>query len=170
MNAPSIRVLAVDTSLRSTGVAVVEARGSRVAAVEFGAIRNPSTRRLSDCLRFLQQGIADLVARTTPAEVAVEGAFFAKNVRTAMVLGEARGAVIAACAAAALPVYEYAPRKVKQSVVGWGAADKSQVRRMVMTLLALREEPQEDAGDALAIALCHVHARSGNAALMPERL
>lgn len=170
MSSPGTRVLAVDTALRSTGVGVVEACGNRLSAVEYGTVRNPATRRLSACLAELQRGVAEVIDRTAPDAVALEGVFFCKNARTAMVLGEARGAVIALCAGRGLPIYEYAPRKVKQAVVGYGAADKSQVGRMVMSLLGLREQPQEDAADALAIAICHLHARTTHAALMPESI
>ena len=109
-----------------------------------------------------------MMDRTRPEAVAIEGVFFCKNAATVVKLGEARGAVIALCAGNNLPVYEYAPRRVKQSVVGFGGAEKEQVRKMVMTLLALREEPREDESDALAIALCHLHSRTGVAALMAK--
>ncbi len=165
-----MRVLGIDTSLRSSGVGVVEAAGSRLAAVEYGRVRNADRLPLSACLRRLDEEVRALIARTQPAEAAIEDVFFCKNVRTAVTLGEARGVVIAACAGAGIPVYEYAPRRVKQAVVGYGAADKSQVRRMVMRLLSLAEEPQEDEGDALAIAICHVNRRSSVAALAPEAI
>jgi crossover junction endodeoxyribonuclease RuvC len=163
-----MRVLGIDTALRSTGVGVVEGTGARLTVVECGRIRNTAALPLSACLHRLQAGILESIARTRPDAVAIEDIFFCKNVRTAMILGEARGAVIAACAGAGLPIFEYSPRRVKQAVVGFGAADKSQVRKMVMAILGLREEPQEDAGDALAIAICHAHAHSAHAALAPE--
>ena len=163
-----MRVLGVDTSLRSTGVGVVEAAGSRLTAVEFGRVHNADRLPLSECLRRLDAGIRELIGRTRPEVAAIEDIFFCKNVKTVMVLGEARGVVIAACAGAGIPIYEYAPRRVKQALVGHGAADKSQVRRMVMNLLNLTDEPQEDAGDALAIAICHLHSRSPVAELAPE--
>ena len=103
----------------------------------------------------LRDEIAGLIDREKPDTVAIEGIFFCKNVKTAFILGEARGTVISTCAGAGLPVYEYAPRKVKQGVVGRGAADKSQVAQMIKTLLGLKEIPQNDAADALAIAYCH---------------
>lgn len=165
-----MRVLGIDTSLRSTGVGVVDAAGSRLTAVEFGRVHNPDRLPLSGCLRRLDEGIRDVLARTRPDEAAIEDIFFCKNVHTAVTLGEARGVVIAACAAAGIPVYEYAPRRVKQALVGNGAADKSQVRRMVMRLMGLADEPQEDAGDALAIAVCHVNSRTSVAALAPESI
>jgi len=163
-----MRVLGIDTSLRSTGLAVVEGRGSALTAVEHGRIHNPDRLALSECLRRLDAGIREIVGRREPEAVAIEDIFFCKNVRTAVVLGEARGVVIAACASAGLPIFEYAPRRVKQAVVGFGAADKSQVRRMVMAILKLTEEPQEDAGDALAIAICHLNNRTVHASLAPK--
>lgn len=165
-----MRVLGIDTSLRSTGTAVVEAHGSRLAAVEYGRIHNPANLRLSACLGRIDVAIRELIARTKPDAAAIEDIFFAKNVRTSMILGEARGVVIAACAGAGVPVYEYAPRRVKQAVAGNGAADKSQVRKMVIAVLGLTDEPQEDAGDALAIAICHLHNRTSYAALAPEEI
>jgi crossover junction endodeoxyribonuclease RuvC len=151
-------------------VAVVEARGNKLAAVEFGVIKVSAKARHSECLKLISAGIIDLVKRINPAAIAIEGAFFCDNVKTAMILGEARGAVIAACATLGIPVYEYAPRRVKQAVVGFGAASKGQVRSMVMRILGLKTEPQEDAGDALALAICHLHNRTSIAALMPEQI
>lgn len=168
MSARDIKILGVDTSLRSTGFGVVVSKGSSFSAVEHGAIRVPQAAKLSECLRRIHDGIVQIIERTSPAAVAIEGIFFCKNAKTAVILGEARGAVIAACASRGLPIYEYEPRRVKQAVVGHGAAEKEQVRKMVMTLLGLSEEPQEDAGDALAIAICHLHSRTGIQALMPQ--
>jgi crossover junction endodeoxyribonuclease RuvC len=162
------RALGIDTSLRATGVAVVEMAGSRYSVVEYGVLKNSSKLPLSECLIRLSRGIADVVERLHPTAAAVEGAFFHQNVKTAMTLGQARGVVIAACAGLGVPVYEYAPRRVKQAVVGYGSAEKEQVRKMVMSLLALDKEPPEDAADALALAICHLHNRTGHAALMPE--
>lgn len=164
----AIRVLGVDTSLRSTGVGVVRAEGSRMSAEALGVLAVPQSRPLTFCLANLSRRIAELVEQWQPEAVAVEGVFFAKNAGTSMILGEARGAVIAACAVRGVPVFEYAPRRVKQAVVGFGGASKDQVRSMVMSLLGLREEPAEDASDALAIAVCHLHSRSGHPALRPQ--
>ena len=170
MSSGVTRVLGVDTSLRCSGIAVVEGAGQRLREVEHGCVRNPASLALSECLRRLHGGILEIIARCRPEAMAIEGIFFCKNVRTAVTLGEARGVVIAAAAGAGLPVFEYAPRRVKQAVVGHGAAEKDQVRRMVMALLALAEEPQEDAGDALAIAICHMNSRSAHAALAPKEI
>ncbi len=151
------RVLGVDTSLRSTGIALIKARGSVYKTLDYALVKNPQGCPLSACLDHLYRAVADILARGKPDVAALEGIFFCKNVKTAVILGEARGVVIAACAAAAVPVYEYSPRRVKQAVVGFGNAGKEQVRKMVMAILHLDEEPHEDAADALAIALCHLH-------------
>ena len=163
-----MRVLGVDTSLRSSGVAVVEERGSTLVAVDYGTITISPGRPLSDCLKCLHEGLVRLIERHRPEQAALEGVFYFKNVKTAATLAHARGVAIAVCALAGLPVFEYPPRRVKQAVVGYGAAEKEQVRRMVMALLALKEEPGEDAGDALAIAICHLHSRTGHKALAPK--
>ncbi len=161
MSKPGARVLGIDTSLRSTGVGVVEAQGSTLKAVDFGFLKTSPKWRHSECLKTIADGIGEMIAKTHPTAVAIEGAFFFKNAKTAMVLGEARGVAIATCAAAGLPVYEYAPRRVKQAVVGVGGADKKQVARMMMTLLGLSAVPQADAADALALAICHIHSDRG---------
>jgi crossover junction endodeoxyribonuclease RuvC len=150
----------VDTSLRSTGVGVVAAAGSRTQAVWYGRIRNPPDRPLSACLLALSDAIGGIIETHHPEAVSIEGVFFAKNLRTTLVLGEARGAVLAQCARQGVPVYEYEPRRVKQAVVGYGNAAKEQVQRMVMSLLALDAPPPEDAADALALAICHLHNRT----------
>jgi len=152
------RILGVDTSLRSTGLGLIQVRGSRLEVVEQAQVKNPAAWPLSRCLVHLNAAIGEILERGKPGVVAIEGIFFCKNVRTAVILGEARGVVIAACAAAGVSVYEYSPRRVKQAVVGFGGAGKEQVVRMVTSLLGLREVPPEDAADALAIAICHAHA------------
>ena len=165
-----IRVLGIDTSLRSTGFGVIEQIGNRVIPVEYGNIRIPQSVRISEALLRISTGIAE-VARRTGAQVAsIEDIFFCKNIRTAITLGEARGAVLSTLESLGIPTYEYAPRKVKQAVTGNGAAEKQQVHKMLMTILGIKEMPQEDAGDALAMAVCHVHNNSSIRELMPERI
>lgn len=160
-----IRILGVDTSLRSSGVAVVEVFGQNMRALAYGRVHNKPAMAHSACLAEIQRQIDALITEFEPDEVAIEGAFFAKNVKTAMILGQARGVVLAGCSLRGLPVFEYSPRSVKLAVVGVGSAQKDQVAKMVMRLLGLSEQPQEDAADALAIAICHAHQRG-----VPEAL
>lgn len=160
----TVRILGIDTSLRSTGVAVIEVWGSEMRALAYGRIHNKPKVPHSQCLENIYVTISDLIEDHKPDCAAIEGAFFAKNAKTAMTLGQARGAAIAACAVQQLTISEYSPRKVKSAVVGMGTADKTQVAKMVMRLLNLKEQPQEDAADALAIAICHYH----QLALPPE--
>ncbi len=157
MSKQTVRILGIDTSLRSTGVGIIEARGSEMRALAYGRIHNKPKVPHSACLENIYKTISDLIEEHAPDCAAIEGAFFAKNPKTAMTLGQARGAAIAACAVQRLTISEHTPRKVKASVVGTGTADKSQVAKMVMRLLNLKEQPQEDAADALAIAICHHH-------------
>ena len=163
-----MRIIGLDVSLRCTGYGVIERRAGSLVAVEFGLVRNAPKLPHSACLFTLQRDLATALERSKPAAAAVEGGFFFKNAKTAMVLGEARGVVIATCAAAGVPVFEYAPRRVKQSLTGFGGAEKAQVAKMVMTLLGLRETPPEDAADALALAICHAQHLTGITALQPE--
>lgn len=161
MTPRGFRILGLDTSLRGTGVGVVEAQGSIMRAVSFGCLKTKPAWLHSACLKHIADGIRKIVAETSPEGVSIEGAFFCKNIKTAMVLGEARGVAIATCAEFGLPVYEYAPRRVKQAVTGVGGAEKQQVMKMVMRLLGLEEDIQEDASDALALAICHLQSARG---------
>lgn len=160
-----IRILGIDTSLRSTGVGIIEARGSDLRAVAYGRIYNKPKVPHSLCLENILNTISGLIDAHAPDCAAIEGAFFAKNANTAMVLGQARGVAIAACAKKGLAIAEHSPRKVKSAIVGTGTAQKDQVAKMVVRLLNLEEQPQEDAADALAIAICHYHQLS-----LPEDL
>ena len=154
------RILGIDTSLRSSGVAVIEAVGNRFTPLFYGLVKNPSPMPRSACLGHIRTDLAALIAEFRPLAAAIEGIFYAKNVRTAMILCHARGVAVDTCAAAGLPVYEYEPRRVKQAVVGRGGATKEQIQRMVTALLGLPKIPPEDAADALAIALTHLHNRN----------
>ncbi len=162
MAGKQVSVLGIDTSLRSTGLGVVQAEGSSLSAIEYSNVNIASKVPLSEALFRISDSVRAVIELQRPDAVAIEGIFYCRNVRTAVKLGEARGAVIASCAAGGVPVFEYAPRKIKQAVVGYGSAGKEQVRKMLMRMLAMKEEPQEDAGDALAIAICHLHNVSGS--------
>ena len=153
-------ILGIDTSLRSSGYGVLVTEGSRMRSLEAGRIRNAPKLPLSECLRTIHARVAELIAQYSPDVVAIESVIYGKNAGTMLVLGEARGAVITAAAVAGLPIYEYEPRRVKMAVCGNGLAEKEQVQRMVKTLLGLDELPQNDAADALAIAITHAHSNS----------
>lgn len=158
MSREPVRILGIDAALRVTGVAALEAAGGACRAVEFGVISNPASRPVADCLVHLRRELAAWIERTRPSAAALEGAFFCRNVRTAITLGAARGAVLIACAEAGVPVYEYAPREVKRAVTGRGGAEKEQVGRMMVAMLGLAGPLPEDAADALALAVCHANA------------
>ena len=151
-------VLGVDTSLRSTGFGVLEVAGSRLRALEYGNIPNRRDLAVSGCLVNIHARIAALIERWQPDEISIEKVIYGKNANTMMVLGEARGAVIVAAASSGRTICEYEPRRVKMAVCGNGMAEKQQIQRMVKTLLCLPELPQNDAADALALAICHAHS------------
>lgn len=154
----SLTVLGVDTALRVSGVGVIDASGNRNHVKMAGIVKNPANRLHSACMLNIFDSISELIEEFKPDAVAVEGVFHFRNSRTAVILGQARGCVLAAAARFGVPVYEYSPRRIKQAVVGTGSAGKEQVAHMIMSILGLKELPQSDAADALAVALCHIHA------------
>ena len=160
-------VLGIDTSLRSTGYGVLSAEGSRMRMVACGNIRNAPRLPLTACLKAIHGKVSELIAEFRPDVMAIESVIYGKNAGTMLVLGEARGAVLTAAAAAGLPVYEYEPRRMKKAVCGNGLAEKEQIQRMVKTLLGLAELPQNDAADALGLAICHVNSSSILASASP---
>jgi crossover junction endodeoxyribonuclease RuvC len=165
-------VLGIDPGTAVTGYGVVR-RGAdgAVSLVECGVIRTEARAALADRLRDIHVGMLEVIERTRPAAVAVEGVFYAKNVRTSVILGHARGAVLLAASLRGLAVAEYPPAEVKSAVVGTGRATKDQVGLMVQRLLKLREVPRpHDAADGIAIALCHCFRGFGPTAKAPLEL
>jgi crossover junction endodeoxyribonuclease RuvC len=154
-----MRVLAVDASLRDTGVAIVDANNGKPRSVYFGTIHNASTLRSSSCLVAIRDRLAELIREHEPDCCALESVIYVQSYKTAILLGAARGAAILAAAENGLPVFEYSPRRIKQSTVGRGAAEKNQVAFMVRALLGLTETPDADAADALAIGLTHLRSQ-----------
>ena len=154
-----IRILGIDTSLRSTGIAILESNGRIERCLDLRPIRNPASRSLGECLVHIRKTLAEYIEQWNPDEAAMEGIFFLKNARTSLILGHARGVVVETCAEHELTPSEYSPTRVKKALTGGGNATKSDMQRMVMRLFSLPELPQEDAADALAIALAHLHAR-----------
>jgi crossover junction endodeoxyribonuclease RuvC len=154
-----MRVLAIDASLRSTGVAVIDGNSGQPRAVYFGIISNASSLRSSSCLVAIRDRLADLIREHEPDCCALESVIYVQSYKTAIVLGAARGAAILAAAEHGLPVFEYAPRRIKQAAVGRGSAGKDQVAFMVRATLGLTVTPMPDAADALAIGLAHLRAQ-----------
>lgn len=150
------RILGVDPGSRATGWAIIEPTGQEARAVALGVLRPSEDAPLHRRLEELHRGLRAVVEEHRPAEVAVEEVFTAHNARSALVLGQARGALLVAVSDQ--EVHEYAARAVKKAVVGYGQADKNQVAQMVQTLFRLSERPPQDAADALAVALCHMHS------------
>jgi crossover junction endodeoxyribonuclease RuvC len=154
-----MRVLAIDASLRNTGVAIVDANNGKPRSVYFGTIHNASSLRSSSCLVAIRDRLVELIRQHEPDCCALESVIYVQSHKTAILLGAARGAAILAAAENGLPVFEYSPRRIKQSTVGRGAAGKGQVAFMVRALLGLTETPDADAADALAIGLTHLRSQ-----------
>ncbi|MDQ8189652.1 crossover junction endodeoxyribonuclease RuvC [Roseibacillus persicicus] len=154
----AMRVLAIDPAIRNTGFAVIEGDAYQQRALAYDVITIPQRLPQSRALAAVRTGIANQIEKWEPDVVAVEGIIFVQSHRTAISMGAARAATLIAAADRGLPIYEYAPRKVKLAVVGKGSADKAQVAFMVRALLGLSETPPADAADALAIALAHLYA------------
>ena len=154
----TLRVLAIDPALRNTGWAILERSGKTNRAIAWGVVRNKPALLQSQCLAAIADAIRSVIREHQPDCCAIESTIYVQNFRTAITLGAARAAAIIPPAEAGLPVCEYPPRRVKQAVVGRGAADKSQVAFMVRALLALTETPPHDAADALAVGITHLAA------------
>ena len=148
-------ILGIDPSLRATGYGVIRRGQTIPELLAEGTIRANSRWERSRCLLLIAETLRDVLRRNVPTVCVVEGLFYAQNYQTALIMGEARGASLVAAAEAGLEIYEIAPRKVKQAIVGYGAAQKSAVARMVQRLLNLAAPPAADAADALALALAY---------------
>ena len=151
-----MRILGVDPGSRMTGVGIIEVNGDRVSPVFYGVIKaggGEFTERLGIIFSELQQ----LIKEHKPDEAAIESVFVAHNAASAIKLGQARGAAVCAAISCDVPVSDYSPRSIKQAIVGRGGADKAQVQHMVGILLGISGPIQNDAADALAVALCHQH-------------
>ncbi len=155
-----MRILGLDPGLRVTGYGVIDKQGQRLRYVASGVVRT-GAGELPERIRILFAGIQEIVAAYAPDAAAVEQVFVNVNPQSTLLLGQARGAAIAALTHAGQPVYEYTALQVKQAVVGNGHAHKQQVVHMVQRLLNLPAEPKADAADALACAICHAHGGLG---------
>jgi crossover junction endodeoxyribonuclease RuvC len=151
-------ILGIDPGSRKTGFGIINYVSGRSEYLTSGVIRLPAGD-LPERLKVIYASVTELILLHCPDQLAIEQVFMAKSAGSALKLGQARGAAIVACVAQDLAVAEYSARQIKQAVVGTGAAAKSQVQHMVKVLLKLPAEPQEDAADALAAALCHAHTQ-----------
>lgn len=155
-----MRVLGIDPGTAITGYGLVEEVEQGLTLVGCGVVTTPSDQPLPLRLQQIYHSILGVIELHQPEAAAVEELFFSRNVRTALSVGHARGVVLLALAEAGLPIFEYKPLEIKQAIAGYGRADKRQVQEMVRMLLSLDEAPQpDDAADAVAVAVCHLHSR-----------
>jgi crossover junction endodeoxyribonuclease RuvC len=154
-----VLVLGIDPGTAITGYGLVREDQAGLALVDYGVITTPAGQPLPGRLQAIYQGLKDVVAQYKPGIAAVEELFFSRNARTALSVGHARGVTLLALADAGLSIHEYKPLEIKQAVAGYGGADKRQVQEMVRMLLNLDHIPQpDDAADAVAVAVCHIHS------------
>jgi len=154
-----VKVLGIDPGTAACGYGIIHADGGRLAALEHGWWRSSAREAPQLRLKRIHDGVAGLIEEHRPDAVALEESYVGADARIALSVGQARGAVLVACASAELPCAEYPPATVKQAVCGYGRADKGQVQRMVGTILALDAPPEpHHAADALAVAICHILA------------
>lgn len=155
-----MRILGIDPSLRNTGYGLIEVLGiNRFKVIAYGVIRNSDKLRQTECLVRIHEVITGLIAEHAPQAAAVEGIIYLQNYRTAITLGAARAASLLAVSQHQIPIFEYAPRRVKSAATGRGGAQKQQVSFMMRALLGLTENPPPDAADALAVAMTHAQSR-----------
>ena len=154
-----MRVLGLDPGTATTGYGVVEGRGTRLAHVAHGTVRTSSDQAFADRLVAIHSACCELIEQHRPDAVALEKIFFSRHVTTGIAGAQARGVIALAAALASIPISEFSPLEVKSAVVGYGRATKAQVQEMTRILLGLPERPRpDDAADALALAVCRIHA------------
>lgn len=153
-----MRILGLDPGTASTGYGIVDAIAGELAAVTYGVVRTSAGERDARRLQQIYEAVNELIATYKPEAAAVEQVFFGRNVTTAITVGQARGVLLLALENAGIPIAEYSPPKIKETIVGYGNADKAQVQMMVRHLLHLDKTPQpDDAADGLAVAITHYH-------------
>lgn len=150
-------VLGVDPGSRVTGYGLVEKDHNQMTCIQVGVINPPSKAPFFERIHYIFQTMHDIISEYKPRELAIEDIFFAKNIKSSLKLGHARGAVLIAAVESGLKIFEYSPLEIKKSTVGYGRASKEQVRSMVKVILNLKADPLLDASDALATAICHLN-------------
>ena len=165
-----MKIFGIDPGSERTGYGCVETDGSRHRLITCGALSAPPHTSFPDRLLAIHSGLVLLLAKHRPDCVAIENIFHAKNVRSALKLGHARGVALLAASAAGVTICEYSPAEIKRAVVGFGRAEKQQVGQMVKLLLGLDAPPTpHDASDAVAVAICHIHSATGAIAAAAAR-
>jgi crossover junction endodeoxyribonuclease RuvC len=161
-----MRIIGVDPGSDTTGYGVIDSDGRHYDLVEYAGIRGPKHLSFGERLLAISRKLEEVIERLSPQACAVEDTFYAVNVKSALKLGQARGAVLVAAARAGVEVFEYSPLEIKSALVGYGRAEKRQVQEMVRVLLGMKNVPEPlDASDALAVAICHVNIASTRARL-----
>ena len=151
-----MRILGIDPGLAIVGYGVIDSEKGAYRPVDCGVINTPKELSLPERLELIYKGMGELIDTFKPDQVAIEELFFTKNITTGITVAEARGVILLACKQSGLPMFEYTPNQIKQSLTGYGKADKKQIQFMITRLLGLKAIPKpDDAADALAIALTH---------------
>ncbi len=163
-----MRVLGVDPGSRVCGYGVLESRNGELIHIESGCITPPSRFTLPLRLKTIFEGLREVIERSLPDVMSIEDVFFAKNFKSALKLGEARGVALLAATISGIPVHEYAPTEVKLALTGQGRAKKLEVQKMISLILGIPEWSKEDASDAVAIAICHINSSQVNERLGRE--
>lgn len=162
----AVRVIGVDPGSITTGYGVIDSDGRRYELVEYAGIRGAKNLTFAERLLEISRRLEEVIERLSPQACAVEDTFYAVNVKSALKLGQARGAVLVAAARAGVEIFEYSPLEIKSALVGYGRAEKQQVQEMVRVLLGMKDAPEPlDASDALAVAICHINIASTRAHL-----
>lgn len=152
-------ILGIDPGFAIVGVGIIEYKGNKFRTIDYFALTTKAHTPIEERLKIIYDGITEAINKYKPDFLAVEELFFNNNAKTAIQVGQARGVILLAGVNANLPIYEYTPLQVKQAVVGYGRADKTQIQQMVKAILNLSEIPKpDDVADALAIAVCHAHS------------
>ena len=149
--------MGIDPGTRVTGYGVIEKRKNSLVHIMHGEIRQSREAPLSTCLVKVYNDLLGIISQSLPDAIAIEDIFYGRNIKSLIKQGEVRGIAILSGSQRGIPIHEYSPLEVKKAVVGYGRAEKVQVQKMVKAILHLSEEPSEDASDALAVAICHIH-------------
>lgn len=163
-----MRILGIDPGYATTGFGLLSTQGPEVQLLNYGAVTTPAGMAFENRLQMLYEDMRELIEKTKPDAIAIEELFFGHNVTTGIGVAHGRGVILLAAAQAMVPIYEYTPNQVKQSVVGYGGAQKRQVMDMTRRILHLDKVPRpDDAADAIAIALCHARSRTSLLGRLP---